>query len=68
MLICLLLFIVCSQFCDELYEPVCGSDNKTYDNECELKRQKCKHGPSSDLKVVYPGKCIGKSQKWKMSY
>lgn len=32
---------VCPMPCQQTMELVCGSDGKTYDNPCELKRQTC---------------------------
>ena len=50
----------CPDNCFEIYEPVCGSDGNSYSNECELKSQRCKHGPSDLVIVDYSGKCTGK--------
>jgi hypothetical protein len=49
----------CGKNCDNIncttdYNPVCGSDGKTYSNECNLKAAKCKN-PS--LTIVHPGEC-----------
>lgn len=35
--------------CPEIYDPVCGQDNNTYDNKCFLK---CKN-----IKLKHKGKC-----------
>ena len=34
---------------------MCGSDKKTYNNECEFKRAKCKS--QGDMKIVSEGEC-----------
>lgn len=31
----------CNQQCEKTKEFVCGSDNKLYRNECEMKRENC---------------------------
>ncbi|DBA00261.1 TPA: hypothetical protein N0F65_007905 [Lagenidium giganteum] len=40
--------------CMEIYQPVCGSDGKTYGNECELNVAKC---DNKKLKVASKGEC-----------
>jgi len=50
--------VKCPNACFEIYEPVCGSNYITYDNECTLKMAKCKTGSStSSLTVLHTGPC-----------
>jgi len=37
------------EFCIQVYKPVCGVDNKTYSNECELKK--------ANVTKAYDGEC-----------
>ena len=41
--------------CPRVRSEVCGSDGKTYRNECEFSRVKCRTNP--DHVIVYPEKC-----------
>merc|ERR1712126_523468 len=44
----------CDFGCDAVWEPVCGSDGKTYGNMCELAHEDCVNGP---LTMAHPGEC-----------
>ena len=43
----------CPEICSAVYEPVCGSDMKTYGNNCELEREACK----KSLNKIHDGEC-----------
>lgn len=45
----------CNVICSDVLGPVCGSDGKTYTNECKLRVESCKS--RKNLRVVYPGEC-----------
>lgn len=46
----------CPTVCSRINQPVCGSNNKTYGNECVLKRLACEN-PSLNLKIKSIGAC-----------
>ncbi|XP_054715534.1 agrin-like [Uloborus diversus] len=45
----------CNAICSEDLKPVCGSDGKTYTNECTLRVDACKS--RKNIRVVYAGRC-----------
>ena len=47
----------CPDLCTEQYEPVCGSNGKTYANKCKLESEACKSRVS--LRLAYRGECKG---------
>lgn len=49
-------FLFKSIHCNGIYEPVCGTDNKTYRNDCVLLRNACEE-PSLNLEVKSIGVC-----------
>ncbi|XP_050347435.1 agrin-like [Nymphalis io] len=45
----------CPPLCEPVLRPVCGSDARTHDSECELRRVACLLG--RELKVIHAGAC-----------
>uniref|UniRef100_A0A8C3VRY9 Serine peptidase inhibitor Kazal type 9 n=1 Tax=Catagonus wagneri TaxID=51154 RepID=A0A8C3VRY9_9CETA len=43
------------RFCNEIYQPICGSDGKTYSNECYFCYEVEK--TNNKLKFAHFGKC-----------
>lgn len=46
---------VCDIVCTREYRPVCGTDNVTYGNRCEMKRAGCEL--KKVIEVKYEGEC-----------
>ena len=47
----------CPVYCNRMYMPVCGSDGKTYSNECMLRFDKCNIREKSGLTMASEGEC-----------
>ncbi|KAJ2947920.1 hypothetical protein O0L34_g9712 [Tuta absoluta] len=45
----------CPPPCEPILRPVCGSDSRTHDSECELRRAACLLG--RELRVLHAGAC-----------
>ena len=46
---------ICPSVCLRIDSPVCGSDGKTYENECELRIQSCKI--QTLIAIMHKGQC-----------
>ena len=48
--------------CNKILSPVCGSDGRTYLNECTLKREACLSGKDGIVHMSYHAPCRKKDK------
>ena len=53
--------------CAAVYEPVCGSNGRTYSSECLMDADSCVGGIRNDLYKVHDGECYT-SEHWIFLY
>nr|XP_045585762.1 serine protease inhibitor dipetalogastin-like isoform X1 [Procambarus clarkii] len=51
----------CNSVCPQIYQPVCGTDGKTYSNQCTLDVAAC-NNPQLHLRTAYQGECRPQNQ------
>ncbi|XP_072050388.1 uncharacterized protein [Amphiura filiformis] len=51
----------CPEFCMSFYDPVCGSDDVTYNNDCEMKKAACL--AETNITEAWRGSCEAKPSK-----
>jgi len=47
--------LLCQENCEPVIKPVCGSNGKTFNNLCELKKYGCEL--NEDITAIYFGVC-----------
>ncbi|KAK0062069.1 hepatopancreas kazal-type proteinase inhibitor [Biomphalaria pfeifferi] len=50
----------CKLECSSGYEPVCGTNGRTYSNTCRLDLRNCRREDSPKVTVAYYGECAGR--------
>ncbi|GFS87145.1 hypothetical protein NPIL_582581 [Nephila pilipes] len=45
----------CNSICSPDFRPMCGSDGRTYTNECTLRVESCKS--RKNIRIIYTGEC-----------
>ena len=46
----------CPETCELTYEPLCGSNGRTYKNKCQLKRDSC--FAKTKIMEIHKGECL----------
>ena len=49
---------VCPDLCPRVASPICGSDGRTYENDCAMRRESCKFAKTITLRSRGP--CPGR--------
>lgn len=55
--LCFIFHTGCYFPCPQVYQPVCGSDGKTYGNTCKLSLAACQSGIAGSIRKSYDGPC-----------
>lgn len=51
----------CRQYCPSIYQPICGSDGKTYANKCMLEVENCLY--KNNAAILHYGRCNRKGNE-----
>ena len=49
--------VKCQRICPLIYQPVCGSNGRTYNNKCHFDKEKC--AEDSEIEILHNGECTG---------